>query len=114
MSPPKLLDSPLYAMLHQDDVTGFNDSRAGLASIDFKGGDFRGLDLRELNAEGIDFSDAYFRATDLRGLDLRNTCLEGASISHAQISGTYFPLELTADEILMSVKFGTRMRYRPR
>jgi uncharacterized protein YjbI with pentapeptide repeats len=48
----------------------------------------------------------------LRGLDLRACSLEGASLAHAQISGTYFPPELSADEILMSVNFGTRLRYR--
>jgi uncharacterized protein YjbI with pentapeptide repeats len=112
MSQPRQLDSPLYALLHQENLPGFNSERAGIARIDFRGGDFRGLDLRELDAGGIDFSDAYFRAADLRGLDLRGTCLEGASLSHAQISGAYFPLELSADEILMSVQFGTRLRYR--
>lgn len=75
---------------------------------------FEGLDLRKLDTEGIDFSGAYFRASDLRGLDLRELP-SGASLSwHAQISGTYFPAELSADEILMSVNFGTRLRYRTR
>ncbi|MCY1422318.1 Pentapeptide repeats (8 copies) [compost metagenome] len=78
------------------------------------GGDFRGLDLRELNADGVDFSDAYFRSADLRGIDFRKANLEGASLAHAQISGTYFPVELSADEILMSMNFGTRLRYRTR
>jgi uncharacterized protein YjbI with pentapeptide repeats len=78
------------------------------------GGDFRGLDLRELNADGVDFTDAYFRSADLRGIDFRNACLEGASLAHAQISGAYFPAELSADEILMSMNFGTRLRYRTR
>ena len=50
---------------------------------------------------------------DLRGVDLRSCQMEGASIAHAQISGAYFPAELSADEILMSLNFGTRMRYRP-
>jgi hypothetical protein len=45
-------------------------------------------------------------------VDLRHTALEGASLGHAQISGTFFPVELTADEILMSVNFGTRLRYK--
>ena len=40
--------------------------------IDMVGGDFRGLDLRELNADGVDFRDAYFRSADLRGIDFRN------------------------------------------
>ena len=33
------------------------------------------------------------------------------SIAHAQISGAYFPAQLSADEILLSMQFGTRMRY---
>ncbi|MCU1750985.1 pentapeptide repeat-containing protein [Pseudomonas sp. 6D_7.1_Bac1] len=114
MSQPKLLDTPLFALLHKDDITGFNRERPKSGPVDMVGGDFRGLDLRELNAEGIDFSDAYFRSADLRGIDFRNASLEGASLAHAQISGAYFPPELSADEILMSMNFGTRLRYRTR
>ena len=114
MSQPKLLDSPLYALLHKDDISGFNKERPTDGPIDLRDGDFRGLDLRELNADGIDFTNAYFRSADLRGIDFSNANLEGASLAHAQISGAYFPRELSADEILMSMNFGTRLRYRPR
>lgn len=114
MSHPTQLDSPLYALLHKDDVSAFNLQRPKSGVVDMAGGDFRGLDLRELNAENVDFTDAYFRSADLRGVDLRSSSLEGASIAHAQISGTYFPAELSADEILMSVNFGTRLRHRTR
>ena len=41
------------------------------------------------------------------GLDL-----EGASIAGTKISGTYFPKELSAEEINLSLQHGTRMRYR--
>ena len=111
MSRPQLLDSALYALLHKDDIAGFNQERPP-GPIDMRGGDFRGLDLRQLNAQDVDFTDSYFRSADLRGLDLRTACIEGASLAHAQISGAYFPVEVTADEILMSVNFGTRLRYR--
>lgn len=114
MSHPKRLDSLLYELLHKDDIAGFNSQRPESGTVDMAAGDFRGLDLRELNAADIDFTDAYFRSADLRGVDLRTSLLEGASIAHAQISGTYFPVELSADEILMSVNFGTRLRYRTR
>ncbi|MGE8188518.1 pentapeptide repeat-containing protein [Pseudomonas sp. NPDC086278] len=114
MNQPKLLDTPLYALLHKDDIKGFNSERPAGGPIDMAGGDFRGLDLRELNADSIDFTDAYFRSADLRGIDFRNASLEGASLAHAQISGAYFPVELSADEILMSMNFGTRLRYRTR
>jgi len=114
MTQPKQLDSPLYALVHNEDIRTFNQQKPKGEPVDFRGGDFRGLDLRELDPEGVDFTDAYFRAADLRGLDLRHSGLEGASLSHAQISGAYFPVELSADEILMSVNFGTRLRYRTR
>lgn len=114
MSKPKQLESALYALVHEENILGFNQEKLKHEHIDFRGGDFRGLDLRELDAAGIDFTDGYFRTADLRGLDLRSASLEGASLSHAQISGTYFPPELSADEILMSVNFGTRLRYRTR
>ena len=111
MSRPQLLDSALYALLHKDDIAGFNQERPQ-GPIDMRGGDFRGLDLRQLNAQDVDFTDSYFRSADLRGVDLRTACIEGASLAHAQISGAYFPVELTADEIYRSVNFGTRLRYR--
>lgn len=114
MNQPKQLDSPLYSLLRQEDVAGFNTQRPADGPVDFSSGDFRGLDLREINARDVDFTDAYFRSADLRGVDLRSASLEGASIAHAQISGAYFPAALSADEILMSVNFGTRLRYRTR
>jgi uncharacterized protein YjbI with pentapeptide repeats len=111
MSQPCQLDSPLYHLLRNEDIAGFNAQKPKTGEVDLCGGDFRGLDLRTLDTQRINFRDAYFRGTDLRGLDLREAQLEGASLAHAQISGTYFPAELTADEILMSVNFGTRLRY---
>ncbi|MDP3976526.1 MAG: pentapeptide repeat-containing protein [Pseudomonas sp.] len=114
MSQPCQLDSPLYHLLHNEDIAGFNAHRPKDGEVDLCNGDFRGLDLRAIDARHINFSGAYFRGTDLRGLDLREALLEGASLAHAQISGAYFPADLSADEILMSVNFGTRLRYRTR
>ncbi len=114
MTQPKQLDSPLFALLRADDVKAFNLQRPKNGSIDLANGDFRGLDLRDMNAKDIDFTNACFRSADLRGVDFRSASLEGASIAQAQISGAYFPVELSADEILMSVNFGTRLRYRTR
>ena len=51
---------------------------------------------------------------DLRGIDFRKARLEGASINAAKISGAYFPVELSAGEIELSLLHGTRMRYRPK
>jgi uncharacterized protein YjbI with pentapeptide repeats len=73
----------------------------------------RGLDLRNLVADGVDFRDAYFRGADLRGVNFTNANLEGASIAGAKISGAYFPAYITPDEIRLSFELGTRMRYQP-
>lgn len=75
------------------------------------GGDYRGRDLRKMNARGLDFSNAYFRNCDLSGIDFRETNLEGASLMDAKVSGVYFPAELGADEIRLSLDHGTRLRY---
>jgi len=45
------------------------------------------------------------------GIDFFKARLEGASINGARISGAFFPAELSADEIILSVEHGTRMRY---
>lgn len=114
MSQPRQLDNPLYILIRNENIAAFNAQKPKDTAVDLADGDFRGLDLRALDAQCINFTNAYFRGTDLRGLDLRNAQLEGASLAHAQISGAYFPAELSADEILMSVNFGTRLRYRTR
>jgi hypothetical protein len=36
--------------------------------------------------------------------------LEGCSLLHANISGTYFPDNISAQEIANSVEYGTRIR----
>ncbi len=111
MSHPRQLDTPLYRLLHDVKISEFNKQKPQEGSINLRGADLRGLDLRLLDASRVDFADAYFRGADLRGIDLREANLEGASIAHAQISGAYFPAQLSADEILLSMQFGTRMRY---
>jgi uncharacterized protein YjbI with pentapeptide repeats len=108
---PKIPQDPLYQLLREENVQAFNERRAKGEKCDMRGVDLRGLDLRNLNADGLDFTDAYFRGADLRGIDFRNARLEGVSVASANISGCYFPKELRAEEILLSVTHGTRMRY---
>ncbi len=106
------LDDPLYQILRNENVEAFNRARAEAGELpSFARCDFRGLDLRGLAATGLDFRDAYFRGADLRGIDFSGSRLDGASIAGAKISGCYFPRELQADEIVMSLNHGTRMRY---
>ena len=104
-------DDPLYRLLRDGKVVEFNQQRGRGLSSDLTGCDFRGVDLRGLEAAGLDLSGCYFRQADLRGIDFSQTNLEGASINSAKISGTYFPKELSANEIELSLLHGIRMRY---
>jgi len=114
MTKPTVHHNTLYDLLRAEKVHEFNELRAAGEAVagQLNGGDFRGLDLRELNADGLDLSDAYFRGADLRGIDFRNCNIEGASFCQAHISGCYFPDSLSADEIRLSFDLGIRVRYR--
>lgn len=111
MNMPKIITHPLYRLLREEKIVQFNEAIAAGETADLRGCDFRGLDLRKLNPEGLDLRDCYFRACDLRGLDLRKTNLEGASFATANVSGCYFPDELPMVEILASIQHGVRVRY---
>jgi uncharacterized protein YjbI with pentapeptide repeats len=108
----RIPNDAMYRLLREGCITEFNAKKASGEKVDLRSCDLRGLDLRGLDAEGLDFSDSYFRQSDLRSVDFRNTRLEGASINAAKISGAYFPDDLTASEIELSLLHGTRMRYR--
>jgi uncharacterized protein YjbI with pentapeptide repeats len=111
MSKPVIHQNAMYQLLHDERVEEFNQRRAAGESAQLAGGDFRGIDLRNLSADDLDFSNAYFRSADLRGVDFRRAKLEGASLAEARISGCYFPAELSAEEIRLSLELGTRLRY---
>ncbi|PIE39465.1 MAG: hypothetical protein CSA53_01345 [Gammaproteobacteria bacterium] len=112
MTKPVIKKDPLYRLLRNEDIPAFNKARDTMDVSELRSGDYRGRDLRNMNADGLDFSGAYFRNADLSGIDFRNTNLEGASLADAKVSGVYFPKELSAEEIRLSVDFGTRLRYR--
>lgn len=108
---PQDANNPLYKLLLDENIKEFNARRAQGETVNLNGALLRGLDLRMMNAAGLDMSNAYLRGADLRGIDFRTTLLEGASLAEAKISGCYFPRELSAEEIRMSVEKGMRMRY---
>lgn len=111
MTTPTISQDPMYQLLRHDDVEGFNKAREEGQPCDLRNCDLRGLDLRNINLNNMDLTDAYFRGSDLRGIDFRNCRLDGASLADAKISGCYFPLEISAAEILLSVTQGTRLRH---
>ena len=47
----------------------------------------------------------------LRGVDFRGCTMDGVSLADAKISGCYFPAEIPAQEILLSVTHGIRLRH---
>jgi uncharacterized protein YjbI with pentapeptide repeats len=110
MASPKFIDDPAYRDLRADDIAHFEEHIAGRKQVDFSNADLRGVDLRNVDVSKLILRDAYLREADLRGLDLRALDMEGCSLHGAKISGTYFPADLSAQEIAISVEYGTRMR----
>lgn len=112
MAAPIISEDPLYRLLRDGKVAEFNQRVAAGEEPMLVGCDFRHINLKDINTTGLDFSNSYFRQADLRGVDFSNCkSLEGASFHGAKISGAYFPSSLRADEILLSLEHGTRMRY---
>lgn len=111
MTKPRVLDDEMYQLLRMGEIQTFNARRDHSVEYNLSGTDLSRIDLRGLDAENINFNDAYFRMTDMRGIDFRQAKMEGASFAGANISGCYFPKALRADEILFSLEHGTRVRY---
>ena len=109
---PKISNDPMYQLLREGKITEFNTRVGGGGKPDLSNCDFQSVDLRGLQVTQMDFSGSYFRQADLRGIDFSECNLEGASIHGAKISGALLPKELCAQEILLSLHQGTRMRYR--
>ena len=86
--------------------------RAAKEQPDLQNADLRMADLRGMNLRRANLRGAYLRHADLRGVDLSEVDLDGASINEARISGTFFPRDVPADEITLSVWKGTRLRAR--
>ncbi len=110
MNEPRRIEHPLYKLLQEENIPAFNAARTRGESVNLSGAYLRGLDLRGMDARGLDLSDAYLRSADLRGIDFRETRIEGASLHEAKISGVYFPVDISAHEIFLSVDRGTRLR----
>ncbi len=108
--PPRISQDPMYQLIRDEKVEQFNKEKSEGKVCDLTECDFKGLDLRNLDISGLDFTDAYFRGADLRSLDFRGCKLSGASLADSKISGCFFPGDITANEILMSVQHGTRLR----
>jgi uncharacterized protein YjbI with pentapeptide repeats len=108
---PLVRDSELALLLREGKLDDFNrrteEEPPNLENCDLRLVDLRGANLRHAILRG-----AYLRNADLRGVDLSHADLDGASMHEAKVSGVWFPRELDADEVRLSVQLGTRLRVR--
>lgn len=110
MAKPRFIDDEAFRCLRSGDLPGYHRAIERHSKIDFSDADFRGTDFRHADLRKVVLRGAYLKDADLRGLDLRQLDLEGCSIHNAKIGGTYFADSLSASEIELSVKYGTRLR----
>jgi uncharacterized protein YjbI with pentapeptide repeats len=110
MSAPRFPRDPAFRLLRVGEVDAFHKNIEDRDLVDFAGADLRGTDFRKADLSKVILRNAYMRDADLRGCDLRHLDFQGVSLQNAKISGAYFPENVTADEILMSVLHGTRIR----
>jgi uncharacterized protein YjbI with pentapeptide repeats len=110
MPTPKFIDDPAFRDLRANDLQHFKEHIASRSEVDFTAADLRGVDLRNVDVSKLILRDAYLRDADLRGLDLRDLDMSGCSLHGAKISGTYFPHNLSPQEIANSIEYGTRLR----
>jgi hypothetical protein len=103
----------LAQLLREGRVEDFNARVAGSGPADLTNANLRMADLRGADLQGACLAGAYMRAADLRGQDLGACDLEGASLAGAKVSGVRFPDNVPADEVMMSLAHGTRLRVRP-
>ena len=106
-----MADDRALTLVQEERHMEFNqlvEAQNGLS--DLSGAHLRAYDLRKFNLKQADLTDAYLRASDLRGVDLSEANLAGASMKEAKVSGVSFPDSLEANEIMMSLQHGTRLR----
>jgi hypothetical protein len=109
---PRFINHPAYRCLRVGDVAGFHHYTGEDETVDLAHADLRSVDLRKVDLRRVILRGAYLKEADLRGQDLRAHDLEGCSLRNAKVGGAYFPDSLRAEEVLMSLQFGTRLRTR--
>jgi uncharacterized protein YjbI with pentapeptide repeats len=110
MSKPQLLEDEAFKYLRDGDYEGYNRAVEYRKIVDFTNADLCAVDFRNIDISKLILRNAYLRGADFRGCDLRHVDLEGASIHNARIAGAYFPADICASEIQLSVEHGTRIR----
>jgi uncharacterized protein YjbI with pentapeptide repeats len=112
MSKPQLLEDEAFKCLRDGDSEGYNRAVEYRKIVDFTCADLCATDFRNVDVSKLILRDAYLRGADFRGCDLRHVDMEGSSIHNARIAGAYFPANISASEIQLSIQHGTRLRLR--
>lgn len=100
-----------HSYVRDEEYEKFNSELKTLdGPVDLESCDISNLDLRQFNLKHANLKNSYLKHADLRGVDLSEAQMEGASINQARISGAYFPRNISAAEIQLSVEHGTRIR----
>lgn len=107
---PRFINHPAYRCLRVGDVAGFHRYSSEEQVVDFANADLRGVDLRKADLHKLILRGSYLKDADLRGQDLRTLDLEGCSLRNAKVGGAFFPENVRAEEILLSLQYGTRIR----
>ena len=108
---PKFIERALAVALRDGDIeAAHRASQSG--TIDLSHTNLRGVDLRGIDLRSADLRGSYCHSTDIRGVDLSQAQLEGASLHLARVSGAYFPANVSAQEVQMSLELWTRIRCR--
>ncbi len=100
----------IYHFLKKEDIKSFNQAVKGVKGFDLQNVNLRGRNLIGADLKYADLRGAYLANTNLKGINMSFARLEGASLHRARISGVYFPKNVSAEEILNSVNYGTRIR----
>lgn len=105
-------DAKALTLIQEEKALEFNNYVESIGGVvDLTNAHLRAYDLRKFNLKNANLSGAYLRASDLRSLDLSGANLEGSSMKEAKVSGVLFPKDVPAQEIMMSLVHGTRLRY---
>ncbi|MDR2727353.1 MAG: pentapeptide repeat-containing protein [Deltaproteobacteria bacterium] len=98
--------------VYGEDREIFNEQVAQGKILHMRNQNLADLDLRGYNLSNMDLSGSYMSGANLSGLDLRGADFSGVSLKNAKVSGCYFPKDLAAEELRLSLEFGTRIRHR--
>lgn len=110
MTMPRFLDDPAFKALRVGELDQYHQAARQRERVDFSNTDLRGTDFRKVDLSNLIVRNAYLRDADFRGCDMRHMDLDGVSIHNAKISGAFFPKNVSAAEIRMSLRHGTRIR----